>query len=322
VERRTVLGAGLGAAALWAGGTMPALADGRGRRLEDGDLVAARGLFAAGEYGRLRQVLPVLLARAREAEVTGPVGAGRAAGVWVLVSQLAVKEGALETAAAFAAQAGAAARRSGRPVVLAAAARAAATPLRRSGRADQALQLLEEAHDQLGAVLRPSPAALDASGMVALTASYTAAQARMPSAAGEFVAWAEQIAARLAHASTRSLAGGELSPAQCALYRVGIHRELGDIDRALAYAAHLDPAVLPTPERRARAATDAARALLAAGNVSAAFAQLQAVEQAAPQEARRPSVRALTADVAARRPDLPGVTAFARRTAPPLRQTT
>ncbi|MET7457050.1 hypothetical protein ABZT03_35235 [Streptomyces sp. NPDC005574] len=40
---------------------------------------------------------------------------------------------------------------------------------------------------------------------------------------------------------------------------VGIRRELGDVDRALAYAADLVPAALPAPERRTRAATDTAR---------------------------------------------------------------
>ncbi|MBZ3908594.1 MULTISPECIES: transcriptional regulator [Streptomyces] len=318
MERRTVLGAGLGAAMVWASATTPALVDGPSRRLEDQDLAAARALFTAGEYDRLHQALPVLLTRARDSEATGPAGASRAVGVWALASQLAVKNGALETAVAFAAQAGEAARRSGRPVALAAAARAAATPLRRTGRAGHALRLLEEAYDQLGAAVRPSPGALNASGMVALTAAYTAAQAHMPSAAEEFAAWAEESTERLARASSRSPAGGELSAAQCTLYRVGIHRELGDVDKALAYAAHLDPDALPTAERRARAATDTARAWLAAGNVPAAFEQLQRVERAAPQEARRPSVRALTAQVAAGRPDLPGVTAFARRTAAPL----
>ncbi|MFE7485179.1 transcriptional regulator [Streptomyces sp. NPDC057552] len=278
-------------------------------------MAAVRGLFAAGEYGRLRRALPLLTARAREAGRSGPAGAGRAARVWVLVSQLAVKDGDLALAAAFATEAETAARRSGRPVLLAAAARAAATPLRRTGRADQALQLLQDAHDELDAVVRPSADVLDTSGMVALTAAYTAAQARRPAAAEEFAARAEHSAQRLAHPSARTPAGGDLSAEQCTLYRVGIHRELGDVDRALAYAARLDIAVLPTPERRARAATDTARALLAAYDVPAAFHQLQQVEQAAPQEARRPSVRALTAEAAARRPDLPGITAFARRTA-------
>ncbi|MFD3962051.1 transcriptional regulator, partial [Streptomyces bacillaris] len=83
-----------------------------------------------------------------------------------------------------------------------------------------------------------------------------------------------------------------------------------------AYAADLESTALPTPERQARAATDTARTLLAAGHVPAAYVQLQLLERAAPQEARRPSVRALAAEVAARRPDLPCITAFTRRTAP------
>ncbi|WP_234350600.1 transcriptional regulator [Streptomyces sp. XY66] len=221
----------------------------------------------------------------------------------------------MDTAATFAVRAGTAARRSGRPALLAAAARAAATPLRRTGHTDTALQLLKEAHDALDTAPRLSAAGLDASGMVALTAAYTAAQARMPSTAEQLATQAEQTVARLLRDHGQVPAGAELSPAQCVLYRVGIHQKLGDVDRALAYAAGLEPAVLPTPERRARAATDTARALLAAGDVPTAFVQLQLVERAAPQEARRPSVRALTAEVAARRPDLPGLTAFARRTA-------
>ncbi|MER0477100.1 transcriptional regulator [Streptomyces sp. Edi2] len=248
------------------------------------------------------------------------MGAGRAAQVWVLVSQLAVKDGDVALAAVFAAQAEEAARRSGRPVLLAAAAPAAATPLRRTRRADQALQLLKDAHDQLAAVAAPSAEVLDASGMVALTAAYTAAQARQPAAAEEFAAWAEQSAARLAHPSTRVRRDGDLSAAQCTLYRVGIHRELGERRPGpWRTPARLDVA----GDRRRRsagpgAATDTARALLAAGDVPAAFAQLQQVEQAAPQEARRPrTYRTLTAEAAARRPDLPGITAFARRTAPP-----
>lgn len=314
MERRRVLETGLCAAVLWTGGTTAVLAGEHGQHLDEGDLPAARRLFAAGRYDRLHQMLPGMIARASESERTDPVGASRAAGVWVLVSQLAAKEAEMGTAAAFAVRAGTAARRSGRPELLAAAARAAATPLRRTGRADTALQLLAEAHDELGTAPRPSAAVLDASGMVALTAAYTAAQARMPAVAEQFASLAEQTAARLLRDRGRVPAGAELSPAQCVLYRVGIHQKLGDVDRALAYAAGLEPTALTTPERRARAATDTARALLTAGDVATAFVQLQLVERAAPQEARRPSVRALTAEVAARRPDLPGVTAFARRT--------
>ncbi|MFF3208331.1 hypothetical protein [Streptomyces sp. NPDC002962] len=52
-------------------------------------------------------------------------------------------------------------------MVLAAAARAAATPLRRTGRTTEALYLLNEARLHLTAGSRPTAAGLDAAGMVA-----------------------------------------------------------------------------------------------------------------------------------------------------------
>ncbi|MFF8786680.1 transcriptional regulator [Streptomyces sp. NPDC015125] len=313
MERRSVLTAGVALsttalvwpATAWAGQAAP---------LSAGDVAAGRRLFAAGAYDRLGRVLPTLLAGARHgAAAGGPAGAARAAGVWVLASQLAVKRGRTEAAGVYASRAGAAARRSGEAVVLAAAARAAATPLRRTGRAPEALHLLQEARAHLTAGSRPTAAELDAAGMVALTAAYTAAQAHLPAAARDFADLAEESTHRLArHPHTAGI--WELTAGQCALYRIGIHRHLGDLDTALAAARRLNPEQLPTAERRARAATDTARALLDAGDTAGAFTQLRLVELAAPHEAGRPSVRALTAQVAGRRPDLPGLAEYAHRT--------
>ncbi|MEU6184014.1 transcriptional regulator [Streptomyces coeruleorubidus] len=316
MERRRVLGAGavLGAALVVRPATAWA-AEGPPAAVSEADLAAARALFAAGAYGRLGEVLPLLLAVADRSARQGPAGAARAAGVWVLASQLAVKQGRTAAAGTYAGLAGVAARRSGDVVVLAASARAAATPLRRTGRADEALQLLAEARAHLTAASRPTTAELDAAGMVALTASYTAAQAHLPALAEDFAAQAEETALRLAG---RPHTGGrprELSAGQCLLYRIGIHRLLGDVDTALAHARRLQAAHLPTAERRARAATDTARALLDAGDPAGAFAQLRLVELAAPGEARRPAVRTLTARIAEARPGLPGLDAYARRTA-------
>ncbi|MDX3801080.1 transcriptional regulator [Streptomyces sp. AK04-3B] len=320
MERRSVLAAGvaLGAgiladpAAAWAA---PA------PRLSAGDVAAGRRLFAAGAYTRLDGVLPLLLAAAARSAEQGPAGAARAAGVWVLASQLAVKQDRTDAAGAYASRAAAAARRSGNTVVLAAAARAAATPLRRTGRTTEALHLLKEARLHLTAGPRPTAAELDAAGMAALTAAYTAAytaaQAHQPATAVDFAAQAEQSAARLARHPHTAGRPRELTADQCTLYRVGIHRHLGDLDTALAAARRLHHAQLPTAERRARAATDTARALLDAGDAAGAFAQLRLVERAAPLEARRPSVRTLTARVVELRPDLPGLSNYARRTAAP-----
>lgn len=317
MERRRVMGAGVAAVAAgltWPGTAWAAAPDGPAAGLAAG-VGAGRRLFAAGAYDALQQMLPpLLLAAARHGTGQRPAGAGAAAGAWVLASQLAVKQDRTAEAGVYAGRAGTAARASGDPLVLAAAARAAATPLRRTGRAGRAQQLLQEAHDQL-AGRRAGAADLDAAGMVALTAAYTAAQARYPSRAVQFADLAEETAGRLSAARTRARGvAGELSAGQCVLYRVGIHRELGQLDVALAYAAGLQPAGLPTPERRARAATDTARTLLAASDTAGAFAQLRRIELAAPLEPRRPAVRALAAAIAARRPGLTGLDAYLHRT--------
>lgn len=154
--------------------------------------------------------------------------------------------------------------------------------------------------------------------MVELTAAYTAAQAHQAALARDFADAADETARRLASRPYDDGRRPLLSDGQCTLYRIGIHRHLGDVDTALAHAARLDPRALPTGERRARAATDTARALLDTGDIAGAFDQLRRVEAAAPGEARRPSVRALTAEVAVARPNLASLDAFIDRTAPEL----
>ncbi|MER6408548.1 hypothetical protein ABT269_34740 [Streptomyces viridosporus] len=125
------------------------------------------------------------------------------------------------------------------------------------------LDLLQEARAQLAAGSRPTAARLDAAGMDALPA----AQAQQPALIRDLASHAKQTARRLANVPYASSGRmRELAAAQCALYRAGSHRVLGDVDAALELAA------LSTPERRARAATNTARALLAAGDAAGAFA--------------------------------------------------
>jgi hypothetical protein len=316
MDRRSVLGAGavLGVAVVIRPAT--AWAAERPAAAPDASLAGARALFATGAYDQLDRSMPLLLTRAEHSAQSGPAGAARAAGVWVLAAQLATKQGRTASAADYAGLAGTVARRSGDALVLAASARAAATPLRRTGRTQEALALLQEAHTQLTAGPRPTAAGLDAAGMVALTAAYTAAQAHLPITARDFTDEAEQTALYLARRPPDGGGLRELSVGQCVLYRIGIEHHLGCADKALAHARRLDPAHLPSAERRARAATDTARALLDLGDMSGAFAQLRMVELAAPGEARRPSVRALAARIAVDRPGLPGLAAYTRRTAP------
>ncbi|MFR0359578.1 hypothetical protein [Streptomyces sediminimaris] len=195
------------------------------------------------------------------------------------------KQSRTEPAGAYEGLASAAARRCGDAVVLAAAARAGATPLRRTGRTAQALALLQEAHDRLTSASRPTAAELDAAGMVELTVAYTAAQAHEAALARHFEDATDQTTRRLAHRPYDDAHRHLLAAAQCTLYRIGIHRHLGDVDTALAHAARLDLRALPTGDRRARAATDTARPLLDAGDSAGAFDQLR--RSRPPRQARR-----------------------------------
>ncbi|WP_331746132.1 hypothetical protein OG923_34710 (plasmid) [Streptomyces halstedii] len=112
------------------------------------------------------------------------------------MSQLAVKDGDVTLGAVYAAQAAAeAARRPGRPVRQ--QRRVQAAPI-------SPAQLLQDAHDELDAVVRPPADVLDTSGMVALTA----AQARQPAAAEKFAARAGRSAQRLVNPSASPDADG------------------------------------------------------------------------------------------------------------------
>ncbi|GAA3381095.1 hypothetical protein GCM10020367_71000 [Streptomyces sannanensis] len=314
MERRAVLTAALATGATITVGTQPATAAGPLPR--DRDIAAARRAFTEGRYAQLHQALPRLLAAADHTttQELAPAALARASQVLTLAAELATKLGHTRHAARYAARATEAARCSGHPLALALAVRAAATPLRRTGRTDLALHLLAEAHDHLTGH-RGSASALDTAGMLALTTAYTAAQSGRARQALELAERAEETAARLNRLTGHQDRPG-LTHAHCTLYRIGIHHHLGDPDTALAHARHLTDTALPSPERRARRATDTARALLAAGDPAGAFTQLLAAEAAAPQEVRRPSLRDLTAAVRAQRPGLGGLADFAERITP------
>ncbi|MEU8470168.1 hypothetical protein AB0F30_19995 [Streptomyces sp. NPDC029006] len=93
----------------------------RRRGCPPADIAAACRLFTAGAYTRLDRLLPLLLAATAHNTEQGPAGAARAADVWVLASQLAVKQNRTEAVGAYGERVGAATRCSGDPVVLAVA---------------------------------------------------------------------------------------------------------------------------------------------------------------------------------------------------------
>ncbi|MFD5626999.1 hypothetical protein [Streptomyces sp. NPDC127072] len=105
-----------------------------------------------------------------------------------------------------------------------------------------------------------------------------------------------------------------VGPEQRALYRIGIHNALGTPDEGIAYARTISPAQLPTAERRARFYTDTARMWHRLDDPRRTYTALRGIEQQAPEEARRPSARALTASLVYSSARLPGLKEYAIRT--------
>ncbi|MEV5089856.1 hypothetical protein AB0N18_18400 [Streptomyces griseoincarnatus] len=94
--------------------------------------------------------------------------------------------------------------------------------------------MLKEARAHLTAGLRHSAAGLESAGMVELTD----AQAHQISTVREFADEATRW-----HYGSRPYAGGwllQLSAGPGTLYRIGIHRHLGDLEAALVHVARMD----------------------------------------------------------------------------------
>ncbi|MEU5108442.1 helix-turn-helix transcriptional regulator [Streptomyces sp. NPDC021354] len=284
------------------------------------DLAAARQDFTGARYALLGRKLPQLIATA---EATRDAATGRAreqanavvARAYVLASELAVK-GHAEVAMVAADRALLAARASGDPAPLSDAARAVAITMRRAGQSRNAVNFLTRTALSLGAERgNPQLEALAARTCLLLTAAYTAATAKRRSSALDLLSEAEETAARIPREGRQlGLFTISASPAECAMYRISTYNALGTPDDGIPYATRLATMQLPTAERRARFWTDSARMWQAAGDPARAYQALRAVEHEAPEEVRRPALRALTADLLYGSHKLPGIREFAHRT--------
>lgn len=334
MRRRDLIGAGFGAAAALVVGT--GRADAAPRSLDPGaaaaralyqaggepltlpaltlGLRAARTDFRAAHYAALGATLPGLVAGARAiVESSRGLALERAqaglAHAYMLTSELATKfhDGAAWPAADRALTA---ARESGDPVVVGEAARILAITMRRAGRTQAAMNILTSTAAE-NAAGKGAAASVHAS--LLMTAAYTAATGGQRSDALRLMDEVED-ALSAGGRPVGTLFAVEPSRVQADVYWIGVHNALGTPDEGVRYAARVDPVALPTAERRARAATDTARMWHALGDQQRTFAALRTVEQAAPEEVRRPALRALTADLLYGPRELPGLREFARRT--------
>ncbi|MFE2970138.1 helix-turn-helix domain-containing protein [Streptomyces sp. NPDC059340] len=282
-------------------------------------LTAARSDFREARYTSLGEELPAVIAAA-EATRDSLSGTRRehastiVARAYVLASELTVKAHS-DTAWVTADRALRAARESGQPAPVGEAARVLAIAMRRSGRGHTAVDLLTHTATTLGAERgTPAPSALAVRTSLLLTAAYSAAVTGNRTTALNLADEANQSAQRLPAGPDAGLFTVDASPQQCALYRIGIHNALGTPDEGIRYADSINPARLPTAERRARFYTDTARMWHQLNNPRATYAALRGIEHQAPEEARRPAVRALTADLVYGSAALPGLKEYAVRT--------
>ncbi|WP_281292381.1 helix-turn-helix domain-containing protein [Kitasatospora atroaurantiaca] len=282
-----------------------------------GTLAAARADFSAARYRALGEALPGLLAAA-EASRDAASGLAReqaqmaVARGYVLATELAVKQHS-DVAWATADRALTAARASGDPVVIGEAARVLAITMRRAGRAGAAVDLLRDTASALGEQRGRAPRAVEAT--LLMTAAYTAACNGRRGDALDLMRGAQDAVEQVpADGPGSVLFTVDATAAQADLYWIGVHNALGTPDEAVRYAARIDPALLPTAERRARLGTDAARMWHQLGDHRRTFAALRLVEHAAPEEVRRPALRAMTAGLLYGPVALPGLKEFAQRT--------
>ncbi|MFI8303653.1 helix-turn-helix domain-containing protein [Streptomyces sp. NPDC085927] len=280
-------------------------------------LGAARRLFYTCDYTALERMLPGLIADLRQA--AGDVGARDAlspllATAYQTATSLLLKQHDQGTAWFAVGRAMAEAERSGDPLILASSVRVQAHVLAREKHTAQAVALVRHAADQLtGSYDRRSPEYLAAVGLLLLRGVTAASSGGDRAATAVFLSEAKEVARYVC--VDRPDAWANFDSTNVALHEVSALVTFGDVDRALQAAHPLMRRHIPVPERRAALWLDVARAHSRQGRLADGYRALRIAEACAAQDVRRPAVRDLVADMAARdrRRTLPELHQFSRR---------
>jgi transcriptional regulator with XRE-family HTH domain len=277
------------------------------------EMASARADYCAGRYAALGHALPSLLAAATATREEASGHAREKASVvlaraYVLAAELALKQHS-DAAWAAADRALTAARSSGHPVPVGESSRVLAITMRRSGNCPSAVRLLTREAEDLDSEQEQTAAVRTT---LMLTAAYSAATGGDRSTALDLLDAAEEETSR--REAPSGLFTVDATHTQVDVYRIGAFNALGTPDEGVEVARRINIASMPTAERRARAWTDTARMWHALGDTRKTFAALQRVEQEAPQEARRPALRALTSNLLYAPVRVPGIRDFAART--------
>ncbi|WP_084774450.1 helix-turn-helix domain-containing protein [Streptomyces sp. MOE7] len=280
-------------------------------------VTAARRLFCTCQYTELGRTLPGLIGQLRQAISDAPGSAdlsGLLATAYQTSASLLLKLSDHGNAWLAVGRAMAEAERSGDPVVLASSVRVHAHALARAGHTTQAITLVRHIADQLtGAYDQRSPKYLAALGLLLLRGVTAASTGANRSATQDFLTEAKEVARYVA--LDRPDAWANFSPTNVALHGVSAAVAFGDAGIALQTARPLMRRHIPVPERRAALWVESARAYSQQGRLADGYQALRIAESCAAQDIRRPAVRELVADMAARdrRRTLPELHHFSRR---------
>lgn len=277
-------------------------------------VTAARRLFCTCDYAELERVLPALISNLRHAAKGCSQAAGLLATAYQTSASLLLKLSDHGNAWLAVGRAMAEAERWGDPVVLASSVRVQAHLLAREKHTAQAVTLVRHTADQLtGAYDKRSPRYLAALGLLLLRGVTAASGGGDRSATKDFLTEAKDVARYVD--LDRPDAWANFSPTNVALHAVSAAVTFGDAGVALETARPLMRRHIPVPERRAALWVEAARAYSQQGRLADGYQALRIAESCAAQDIRRPAVRELVADMAARdrRRALPELHHFSRQ---------
>ncbi|MFJ3041716.1 helix-turn-helix domain-containing protein [Streptomyces tendae] len=276
-----------------------------------------RRLFCTCDYAELERTLPGLIADLRQAAGDSS-GSAETSGLLATAYQTSVslllKRADQGNAWLAAGRAMAEAERSGDPVVLAASVRVHAHVLVREKHTAQAVNMVRHTVDQLsGSYDQRSPRYLAAVGLLLLRGATAASRNGDRDTTHDFLTEAKEVARYVAF--DRPDAWANFSPTNVALHEVSAAVSFGDAGIALQTARPLMRRHIPVPERRAALWVEAARAYSQQGRLADGYQALRIAESCAAQDVRRPAVRELVADMAARdrRRALPELHHFSRQ---------
>ncbi|WP_042419674.1 helix-turn-helix domain-containing protein [Streptacidiphilus anmyonensis] len=282
-----------------------------------GRLSQARRLFYACRYTELEALLPELLTDLRHAQHEAP-GALALAGLTATTYQTAVslllKLGDHGNAWLAVGRAMSEAERSSDPIVLASSVRVQAHLMARERHTGPAVTLVQHTANQLGGHYdQREPADLAAFGLMLLRGVTAASAGGDRSTTQDLLAQAEEVAQYVNRDQPDAWAN--FSSTNVALHRVSAAVTLGDAGAALNAARPLLRRRIPAPERQAALWVDLARAYNQQGKLFEGYRALRIAERHAAEDIRRrPDIRELVADMAARdrRGTLPELRQFSR----------